>query len=893
MDSRNEMQTDSELRFARDSSAPSWGDMVDTLVAFDDDQTTSRGSVEDFGLEARAEFERLRIVLDLVDDPTPAKVDRYRIERVIGRGGMGVVHLAHDPDLKRPVALKLVHAGPFVNRERLHARLQREARVLARLTHPNVVGVYDVGTHEGELFVAMEYVPGTNLRVWQESQPRSTDEVLAAYLQAARGLAAVHRAGIVHRDFKPDNVLISDDGRVLVGDFGLADDRDLDVDLDRTDEGDPIVRTQTGALMGTLRYMAPERLRGEPASKASDQFEFCVSLWEALAGHRPFLGEAREDLSASMTHAPIGGSRLDRKIRRVLERGLAPDPQQRWADFESLIDALDQRGNQGRWFGVIGLLALAGYVLARSILQPEPEPERCEVADRVAELDEVTLVLPEGSSVSASEAVQARFDRMLGELHDEATHACEVRDSEKLDRLARWVDRLERVAEHSDEVAITRTLDTLSDLQFDRALLPPDLANSQVARLIDEAREHIAMGRLAEAERVVQEAAELDTNRSDRAEISLRLGQLAAWRGEPAAALQHYEAAIDHAEAAKLDRHRLAAHLLATPLALRRGGQPELAKDHHRRARPLLERLQLPDDARERIDYDQHEALIANEDEEFDKALSIQKRVLERRIVSGDPLAAAEARKQLALIHHSRADVTEEPEADIAAAVGYYRQVLAELDALDVAPAHALRLETQYNLGLLLFDPTSATDEQFEETWQLMSAIVAVGRSNQYVPAMNRMVAVLLERRKQAPSPPPELLAEAERLGGLLRDELDVKDLSPRVRLEAWIHIAMLHALRGELDALAAADATVHGLAEAGVADGMLPEVERDLVLASHHMQIVAAFESANPQMAHRHALRAKQWADRLPADLTRNPDIASMIASIDAAANPSKAGSQ
>lgn len=883
MGSLNETPTSSESRLERESSVPSWDDAIDTLVAFDPIEPTDE-SIDDLGIEGRAEFERLRAFLDLVEEPVPTEVGRYRIERVIGRGGMGIVHLAEDPYLERSVALKLVHAGPFVNRERLHSRLQREARVLARVTHPNVVAVYDVGTHDREFFVTMEYVPGTNLRVWQDAEPRTRAQVLDAYLQAAHGLSAVHRVGIIHRDFKPDNVLIADDGRVLVGDFGLAHDRDLDVEPDDGDETSArpadFGRTHTGALMGTLRYMAPERLCGEPASKASDQFEFCVSLWEALTGRRPFVGEGRDGLAASMSEGPRGGAKLDRHTRRVLERGLARAPEQRYPDFDALIDALRPQSNQGLWFGVIGLAVIVALVITRIVLEPT-----CEVGDRITDLGGQTLMLPDGSSDSAAEAVQDRFDRIIVELRDEASTACRNGEPGPLAQLDRWVDVLEMVAENSDELPITRTLETLSELQFERDREPPELVDPEVARLIDEAREHTAMGRLAEAEQATERAGEIAESRSDRAEVSLRLGQLAAWRGRPAAALEHYEDAAENADAAGLDRHRLAAHLLASPLALAFVEDRELAEQHHEAAALLLERLDLDEDDAAWIDHDEHAASLANERGEFDVALVIQTRALERWIAEGEPLAIAESRQRLALIHQTRSAVVKDPEHDLEAAAVGYRRVLEELDALDVAPSHPTRLKTHLNLGLLLLTP-DATPTQLDEVWAYTSPVVEAGPSDVYITGVHVLLAVLLDRFINTPSPSPELMVEAERLGTMLKLELQAEDLAPRDRLDAWTIVATLHALQGDMAGFEAADAKVYELAKAAVANGILTAVEHDIQLAAHTMQIVRMFEPSNRELAHRYAQRAAKLAEGLPSEAKENPGVALLVADIADAAN-------
>src|SRR3954469_19947733 len=208
---------------------------------------------------------------------------------LLGRGGMGVVLSAYDPLLDRRVALKLLRPGAFpgVSEQEGRARLQREAQAMARLAHPNVVAVHDVGTVGEQLFIAMEYVDGQTLTAWRSSAERDWRAIVLMYLGAGSGLQAAHAAGMVHRDFKPDNVLIGSDGRPRVGDFGL-------VSVTRASEGAATTEagtTRHGAIMGTPGYMSPEQVRGEPSDAQSDQFSFCVALYEALYGQRPFAAE--------------------------------------------------------------------------------------------------------------------------------------------------------------------------------------------------------------------------------------------------------------------------------------------------------------------------------------------------------------------------------------------------------------------------------------------------------------------------------------------------------------------------------------------------------------------------------------------------------------------------
>ncbi|WIG92896.1 serine/threonine-protein kinase [Myxococcus sp. SDU36] len=308
------------------------------------------------------------------------RIGRYTVLHLVGAGGMGVVYAAYDPELDRRVALKLVHDEvlPAASREEAASRLLREAQALARLSHPHVITVFDGGRFDGQVFLAMEFMEGGTLGQWLRAEPRSADEVLAMFLDAGRGLAAAHRAGLVHRDFKPDNVLVGRDGRVRVTDFGLArmalpgEPPSGDVALSpRALPAGAEARTQTGGRLGTPVYMAPELWRGAPADARSDQFAFCVAFYEALQGERPFTVEELADGGRwpGGRELPRAG-RIPPRWRRSLTRGLSARPEERFPSLAALLDALE-RGHASRrkrrqralaLLGGVGLLA-AGFGL--------------------------------------------------------------------------------------------------------------------------------------------------------------------------------------------------------------------------------------------------------------------------------------------------------------------------------------------------------------------------------------------------------------------------------------------------------------------------------------------------------------------------------------------------
>ena len=344
-------------------------------------------------------------------------IDRYVVEGVLGSGGMGVVYAAHDPELDRKIAVKLLHARALGDSSggagEAEARLMREAQAVAKISHPGVITVHDIGTWRppeaepgtrGQVFVAMELVDGWTLRGWAAEAPRTPDQILAAFLAAARGLAAAHAAGVIHRDIKPDNILIGRDGRVRVTDFGMAraagtresapapapqkprpaagaGDGEAGASVPMTG-GAALPRgaagalatelTQTGALLGTPAYMAPEQHRAEPTNARTDQFSFCVALWEALYGRRPFAGADLPALAravcAGELRPPPPGAKVPARVARALRRGLATNPAARWPSMTALIAALAPPRARSRYvLAAAAALAVAGGATAIAI----------------------------------------------------------------------------------------------------------------------------------------------------------------------------------------------------------------------------------------------------------------------------------------------------------------------------------------------------------------------------------------------------------------------------------------------------------------------------------------------------------------------------------------------
>jgi serine/threonine protein kinase len=412
------------------------------------------------------------------------KIGRFVVGGLLGKGGMGEVYAAYDPELNRSVAIKVLGGGADSASAEVRARFMREARAIARVSHPNVIVVYDVGTLGDRVFIAMELIEGHTLRYWTHARSRTWPEVLEVFVSAGRGLAAAHERELVHRDFKPDNVMIAADGQVRVMDFGLvqlrgeggaqgeaapapaaptridrpaaapASDDDLlstrqlnlsaapTMSLTRTIVGGATERTdvdltRTGVSLGTPAYMSPEQFRNQPTDARTDQFSFCVALYEAIYGERPFAGGDVHSISANVCGGRVREAPKNTPVpswmRDVLLRGLAVEPARRWPSMTALLAELARHpaAASRQRFADAAAAKLAGVWEAPSGGRPVETPAKIDAREAFAATGKSYAAKAwEGAS-----QILDRYARRWSELYVEACEATHVRGEQSAEVL--------------------------------------------------------------------------------------------------------------------------------------------------------------------------------------------------------------------------------------------------------------------------------------------------------------------------------------------------------------------------------------------------------------------------------------------------------------------------
>jgi serine/threonine protein kinase len=391
-------------------------------------------------------------------------IGRYRILRKLGEGGMGEVFVAEDPDLHRRVAIKLLHAGTPDAAD----RLLREARAMAKLRHPNTIAVYEVGRSGHNVFVAMEFNKGITLRKWLK-EDHDLPARLGMLIQAGRGLAAAHDVGLVHRDFKPDNVMVELDRRAQVLDFGLAKSASTaahEEEVGSIDDIPVVDLTLSGVMVGTPAYLAPEQFRMSATDERTDQFSFCVVLFEALHGKRPYAGESLWELAEAVTQGIqsewLTNPEIPTDVKNAIMRGLSVKPKDRFPDMQSLIDVLtahstehaELSGESGhssqarvetieparaplslRSALVAATLVIAAIVTTVAVLSEDPAKEEETLPVQSAEVVVETLAQTEDSDATVAEKEEPKVpvvEKVSLTVHSKPTGASIIRDGIKV-----------------------------------------------------------------------------------------------------------------------------------------------------------------------------------------------------------------------------------------------------------------------------------------------------------------------------------------------------------------------------------------------------------------------------------------------------------------------------
>jgi tetratricopeptide (TPR) repeat protein len=663
-----------------------------------------------------------------------ASLGRYVVLGLLGRGGMGEVYAAYDPELDRKIAVKLLraHQGLETGAEG-RTRLLREAQAIARLSHPNVVVVYDVGTFKESVFIAMEFVEGNTIGYWLTAADRPWRQVLDVYLAAGRGLEAAHAAGLVHRDFKPENVMLTRTGQVRVMDFGLArvqgdteaapdpaeaaaraaalaatlvDLSDATVKIGGARPGAPNIGTssshylglkltQTGAILGTPAYMSPEQFGGQGGDARSDQFSFCVALYEGLYGRRPFEGDKPTTLMANVVTGnvtePPADTRVPGWIRRVLLRGLGTKPEDRFPSMTDLLAALarDPAVRRRRWLGAAaGAVFVAGSALGAARLGAGHHtvcaggPARAATAWGPERREALAGAFNKSGNRNAAAvlaAVEQQLDHYVGRWEAmyldscEATHVRGEQSAEVLDLRMTCLDErlssvraLGEVLAAADKTTVDNaasavsalpTLERCADVAMLKAVVkPPDdpAKRAEVAKLQPGAAK---LAVLASAG-LCNEAKQIGPPLLDRtrvlgyqpleAEVALAFGRMGDKCIDPAASLTYDEEAVLAAEASNDDDAAIRASNYLAWLYGDRLANPAQSGFWVRHAEALLSRF--PNHPALEAETTEERAIWLGAEGRNAEALAESRRSLALQSRSGDPLNLNAADTMTAII---------------------------------------------------------------------------------------------------------------------------------------------------------------------------------------------------------------------------------------------------
>ncbi|MEM6993263.1 MAG: serine/threonine-protein kinase [Myxococcota bacterium] len=646
-------------------------------------------------------------------EPRP-RIGRYAISGLIGQGAMGRVYAAFDSTLKRDVAVKVIRLesrhGPNAG-----SRMVREAQAMARISHPNVVEVFEVGRHGHDVFIAMEKVRGRSLGTWVQEQSRPWPQCIEVLRQAGAGLAAAHAAGVLHRDFKPDNVMVDEGGRVRVLDFGVARALVPSVEADSPREEPSLASldasgslTRTGAAVGTPAYMAPEQMTAAEVDARCDQFAFCVTAFEILHGVRPFEGDTGHAILASMVdgrYVPPSAS-TPRWLNAALRRGLAVDPDDRWPSMDALLAALARGPNRpmrgGVFVGAAVAAALIGWAATRDDSPADPcANPRGTVTNAWNDETRQTLV-GDAASAAEREDLAAALDGHVAQWHEAHQAACEVADAtergRQLDCLARSRTELRTSVEVLLDLRVlgaTGAREVVSGLRPPRACqLQPDTAptiappaDPRVARTVAHIRDALARstalsraGRWDEAIAVAQAQlpdAVASGYPAVEAEVRHQLASALVDQGRGADATEEGKRAFFVAQQA--GDERTAAEIAALLVSAHgwHGDDVAAAEEWHAHGVTLSKRLGDPPGLNEMLRTRLAQAKLADGKPAEAVALYREAAELRKRNPHATPLGAAKRRNDLANALLDLGEV-EEAKAEFAGALETMTQALGE-----------------------------------------------------------------------------------------------------------------------------------------------------------------------------------------------------------------------
>jgi serine/threonine protein kinase len=763
--------------------------------AFEDPDRTVPDEIADLDHEVRAMFERVRVRLGMAAGG-PEMIGRYELQDWIGRGGMGEVYRAHDLELDREVALKVIAPQPGSDVEVLRRRLQREAQLLAKLDHPNIVKVHDAGIHQARAYFVMELVRGATLRQLQSVGALSTEALLDRYIEAGRGLAAAHAQGVIHRDFKPDNVFVGEDDHARVGDFGLG------YLLGDADEGDELVGadalplvgvTEAGELLGTRGYMAPEQLRGESSDARADQFALCVAIWEGLTGSRPFAGASVHALLDAIEAGPRGGETIDGRLARALRVGLSPQAERRHRSVAEVVRALEElrerpaRRRRRRWLWSVGVVIVVAAALLGAWLQYRAALPSCEVADEINELADS----PEWAEFSAAAKPETtrHFEIRMDAMAIEARHSCRTEDVAMQQHLTSTSHSLRSLIAQPSGAGWDERVALFEQDFLARASVPMtdhgyEVLLTELQPLEDE----------WDLQRLLGKCGELLSGKLeniDRAAFLLRCARAQSIEGSYDDAIEGFKDAR-HLAGMMGDKQRsLAAALWLARTYLTRKQNYEVGDVWLENVRNLFAELHaIAVFDRRWADHDELLAIsLARGHGSVVEAVALQRRVVARQLLFGE----TETRVRTLVNLGNFEQLSGAPHR---AAIAYRMALYFDTDDP----------EALYNHGRLLFDESGDP----VEIRAAMDRLLADADHDQHLVATTVLLGLAIESRALA-----GIDAEQRRLTALLRD--DQVPRTPVQESEAWMFVALALAMLGEHQAFG--DAAQH-----------LSDEQRDLI---------------------------------------------------------------